>query len=43
MHELGGAQFWEKMQHKPERAADPASDLHAEQLSKVLAQIHVVV
>ena len=40
---VGGAQFWEKMEHELERAADPASDLPAEQKKKVLAQIHVVV
>jgi hypothetical protein len=40
---VGGARFWEKMQHELDRAADPASDLPAEQKRKLLAQIHVVV
>ena len=40
---VGGPQFWEKMQHELERAADPASDLPAEQKRKLLAQIHAVV
>jgi hypothetical protein len=40
---VGGAQFWEKMEHELDRAADPASDLPAEQKRKLLAQIHTVV
>ena|ERR1700730_1050110 len=40
---IGGAQFWEKMEHELDRAADPASDLPAEQKRKLLAQIHAVV
>jgi hypothetical protein len=40
---VGGAQFWEKMEHELDRAADPASDLPAEQKRKLLAQIHVIV
>jgi hypothetical protein len=40
---VGGAQFWEKMQHDLERAADPARDLPAEQKRKLLAQIHTLV
>jgi hypothetical protein len=40
---VGGASFWEKMEHELDRAADPASDLPAEQKRKLLAQIHAVV
>jgi hypothetical protein len=40
---VGGAQFWEKMEHELERAADPASDMPADQKRKLLAHIHVVV
>jgi hypothetical protein len=40
---VGGAQFWEKMEHELDRAADPASDLPEEQKRKLLAQIHTVV
>jgi hypothetical protein len=40
---VGGAQFWEKMEHELDRAADPASALPAEQKRKLLAQIHTVV
>jgi hypothetical protein len=40
---VGGASFWEKMEHELDRAADPASDLPAEQKRKLLAQIHVIV
>jgi hypothetical protein len=40
---VGGAEFWEKMEHELDRAADPASDLPAEQKRKLLAQIHTVV
>ena len=40
---VGGAQFWEKMEHELDRAADPASDLPAEQKRKLLGQIHTVV
>jgi hypothetical protein len=40
---VGGANFWEKMEHELDRAADPASDLPAEQKRKLLAQIHAVV
>jgi uncharacterized membrane protein len=28
--QVGGASFWEKMEHELDRAADPASDLPAE-------------
>jgi hypothetical protein len=40
---VGGASFWEKMEHELDRAADPGSDLPAEQKRKLLAQIHVIV
>ena len=40
---VGGARFWERMEHELDRAADPASDLPAEQKRKLLAQIHAVV
>ena len=40
---IGGAQFWEKLEHELDRAADPASDMPPEQKRKVLAQIHAVV
>jgi hypothetical protein len=40
---VGGARFWERMEHELDRAADPASDLPAEQKRKLLAQIHTVV
>jgi hypothetical protein len=40
---VGGVQFWEKMEHELDRAADPANDLPAEQKRKLLAQIHVIV
>jgi hypothetical protein len=40
---IGGPQFWEKMEHELDRAADPASDVPPEQKKKLLAQIHVIV
>jgi hypothetical protein len=40
---IGGPQFWEKMEHELDRAADPTSDLPAEQKRKLLGQIHAVV
>jgi hypothetical protein len=40
---LGGAQFWEKMEHELARAAEPARDLPAERKRELLSQIHVVV
>jgi hypothetical protein len=40
---IGGAQFWERLERELERAADPASDLPAEQKKKILAQIHTIV
>ena len=40
---VGGASFWEKMEHELDRGADSGSDLPAEQKRKPLAQIHVIV
>jgi hypothetical protein len=40
---VGGARFWEKLEHELDRAADAASDLPAEQKRKLLGQIHTVV
>jgi hypothetical protein len=40
---IGGTQFWSKVEHELDRAADPKSDLPPEQKQKLVNDVRVIV
>jgi hypothetical protein len=41
--QIGGSQFWGKIERELEQAADPASDLPAEKKQKIINNLRVIV
>jgi hypothetical protein len=40
---IGGAPFWEKIEHELDRAADPSSDLPPEKKQKIINDLRIIV